>query len=67
MDHINGRDINGQVESWDTDEHINDLTDWFSKMTHKQFRIIKKDKRESRNIATHLWSNDFQKQYIKMQ
>lgn len=40
---------NGRKESWDTDEHINDLTDWFSEMTHKQFRIIKKDRRESRN------------------
>lgn len=36
---------NGRKESWDTDEHINDLTE----MTHKQFRIIKKDRRESRN------------------
>lgn len=33
---------NGRKESRDTDEHINDLMDWFSEMTHKQFRTIKK-------------------------
>lgn len=54
---------NGRKESRDTDEHINDLMDWFSEMTHKQFRTIKKktgENPEIRNTAMHLWSIDFQ-------
>lgn len=53
---------NERKESWDTDEHINDITDWFSEMIHKQFRITKKtgENPEIRNSAIRLWSIDFQ-------